>query len=64
LQKVGDLLALSWSQPLSVDKVITAKGKSFQLINVPFYYVCVIEKVLEKILNSVQSQFNDDSGLV
>jgi predicted AAA+ superfamily ATPase len=53
-----------WSQPLSVDTVITTKGKSFQLINVPFYYVCVMEKVLEKILNNVQSPFKQDKGLV
>ena len=53
-----------WSQPLSVDTVITTKGKSFQLINVPFYYVCVLEKVLEKILNSIQSPFKQESGLV
>jgi hypothetical protein len=36
-----------WSQPLSVDTVITAKGKSFLLINVPFYYVRVGEGVGE-----------------
>jgi hypothetical protein len=53
-----------WSQPLSVDTVITAKGKSFQLINVPFYYVCVLNKVLEKILNNVQSPIKQDLGLV
>jgi hypothetical protein len=23
-------------------------GKEFKLINVPFYYVCILEKVLEK----------------
>jgi uncharacterized protein len=37
-----------WSQPLSVDTVKTPKGKEFKLINVPFYYVCVLEKVIEK----------------
>jgi len=37
-----------WSQPLSVDVVKTVAGKEFQLINVPFYYVCLLEKVLEK----------------
>ena len=41
-----------WSQPLSVDMVITPKGKEFKLINVPFYYVGIIEKVLEKFSNS------------
>lgn len=37
-----------WSQPLSVDIVKTPTGKVFKLINIPFYYVCLLEKVLEK----------------
>jgi predicted AAA+ superfamily ATPase len=37
-----------WSQPLSVDKVSTSTGKSFNLINLPFYYIGVIDKVLDK----------------
>jgi predicted AAA+ superfamily ATPase len=37
-----------WSQPFSVDEVTTQKGKKFRLINVPFYYVGVLEMVLEK----------------
>ncbi|MDO9635226.1 MAG: AAA family ATPase [Paludibacter sp.] len=37
-----------WSQPLSVDIVKTTKGKEFKLINVPLYYVCILEKILEK----------------
>jgi len=53
-----------WSQPLSVDTVITAKGKSFLLINVLFYYVCVLDKVLEKIINNVQPLFKKETGLV
>ena len=35
-----------WSQPLSVDEVITQQGKTFKLINLPFYYVGVLDKVL------------------
>ena len=35
-----------WSQPLSVDELSTPKGKKFKLINVPFYYVCVLQKLL------------------
>ncbi|MDR1631568.1 MAG: AAA family ATPase [Dysgonamonadaceae bacterium] len=38
-----------WSQPLSVDKVSTSTGKSFNLINLPFYYIGVIDKVLEQL---------------
>lgn len=37
-----------WSQSLSVDKVRTSTGKSFTLINLPFYYIGVIDKVLEQ----------------
>lgn len=46
-----DVAVRVWSQPLSVDIVRTQTGKEFRLINVPFYYVCVLEKVLKKILN-------------
>ena len=59
-----NVAVLFWSQPLSVDTVITTKGKSFQLINVPFYYVCVMEKVLERILYNVQMPIKQDLGLV
>jgi predicted AAA+ superfamily ATPase len=37
-----------WSQPFSVDEVTTPKGKKFKLLNVPFYYVGVLEKLLMK----------------
>jgi predicted AAA+ superfamily ATPase len=36
-----------WSQPFSIDEVTTQNGKTFKLINVPFYYVGGIEKILE-----------------
>jgi hypothetical protein len=39
-----------WSQPLSVDEVTTHEGKMFRLINLPFYYVGILEKVLDKII--------------
>jgi len=42
-----DIAVRVWSQPLSVDKVKTVGGKEFRLINVPFYYVCLLEKVLD-----------------
>lgn len=45
-----DIAVRVWSQPLSVDLVRTQTGKEFRLINMPFYYVCVLERVLEKIL--------------
>lgn len=37
-----------WSMPLSVDNVKTPNGKEFKLINLPFYYLGVLQKVLEK----------------
>jgi len=43
-----DIAVRVWSQRLSVDAVKTPMGKEFKLINVPFYYVCILEKVLEK----------------
>lgn len=46
-----DVAVRVWSNPLQVDTVTTIRGKTFRLINVPFYYVCVLEKVLGKILN-------------
>ncbi len=47
-----DVAVRVWSQALSVDVVSTNKGKSFRLINVPFYYVCILERVLDKILKN------------
>jgi predicted AAA+ superfamily ATPase len=35
-----------WPKPLSVDKVKTIGGKEFTLLNLPFYYVGVMDKVL------------------
>ncbi|MDR0618556.1 MAG: AAA family ATPase [Bacteroidales bacterium] len=36
-----------WSQPFSVDKVKTQAGKEFNLINMPFYYIGILEKILK-----------------
>jgi len=40
-----------WSKQLSVDEVKTKNGKTFRLINVPFYYVCILDKILDKFTN-------------
>lgn len=37
-----------WSLPLTIDRVSTPNGKEYKLINLPFYYLGVIEKVLDK----------------
>ena len=41
-----DIAVRVWSQPFSVDDVSTPNGKKFRLINLPFYYVGVIDRVL------------------
>jgi predicted AAA+ superfamily ATPase len=43
-----DIAVRVWSQPFSVDEVTTQKGKKFRLINLPFYYVGVLDKVLSE----------------
>lgn len=37
-----------WSRPFSIDDVKTTQGKSFKLLNVPFYCIGQIDKILEK----------------
>ena len=49
-----DIAIRVWSQPFSIDEVTTKNGKMFKLVNLPFYYVGVIDKVL-KICNIVSS---------
>jgi hypothetical protein len=39
-----------WAGPFSKDIVKTFTGKEFRLLNLPFYYVCVLDKVLERYL--------------
>ena len=43
-----DIAVRVWSNPFTVDEIITPKGKRFKLINLPFYYVGVLDKILEK----------------
>lgn len=37
-----------WSKPLEINDLTTKSGKPFKLINMPFYYVSEIDKVLGK----------------
>jgi predicted AAA+ superfamily ATPase len=46
-----DIAVRVWSNPFSVDEVTTPNGKKFKLINIPFYYVGVLNKVLEKFIS-------------
>ena len=36
-----------WSNPFSIDRITTPNGKVFSLINLPFYYTGVLDKVLD-----------------
>ena len=38
-----------WPGPYSIDNVTTLTDKSFKLINLPFYYVGILDKILEGI---------------
>ena len=39
-----------WSNPFSIDEVVTPCGKKWKLLNLPFYYIGVLDKVLAKYL--------------
>ena len=41
-----DIAVRIWVQPYSVDELSTHSGKKFKLINLPFYYIGVLEKIL------------------
>jgi predicted AAA+ superfamily ATPase len=42
-----DIAVRVWSEPFSVDEVETKNGKKFKLINLPFYYVGMLDKILK-----------------
>ena len=42
-----DIAVRVWSQPFSVDEVRTNEGKTFKLINLPFYYVGRLNEILK-----------------
>ncbi|MCL2327193.1 MAG: AAA family ATPase [Bacteroidetes bacterium] len=43
-----DIAVRVWSQAFSVDEVTTQKGKTFTLINLPFYYVGRLNEILRE----------------
>lgn len=45
----NDVAVRVWSQPYSVDDVVTASGKPFRLVNLPFYMVGSLETILDSI---------------
>jgi len=54
-----DIAVRVWSNTFSIDEVSTQKGKKFKLINLPFYYVGVLTKVLDKFYSgAMRSTFS------
>ena len=48
MEKTNHSIAVRvWSNPFSIDKVTTSTGKEFTLYNIPFYYVGILEKLLQ-----------------
>ena len=48
-----DIAVRIWSQPFSIDKVTTQKGKKFKLVNLPFYYIGVLKEILKEVQKTV-----------
>lgn len=44
-----DIALRIWSNPFSVNEVCTGKGKSFKLINTPYYYIEALPRILEQV---------------
>lgn len=44
----ADIAVRVWPGKYSIDDVTTPNGKTFRLINLPFYYVGMIDKILDK----------------
>ena len=47
-----DIAIRVWSQPFSIDEVATQSGKKFKLINLPFYYVGILERILKEFIEN------------
>ncbi len=37
-----------WSKPFEINELITKTGKHFKLLNIPFYYISILDKILEQ----------------
>ncbi|MEI7597221.1 MAG: AAA family ATPase [Bacteroidota bacterium] len=47
-----DIAIRIWSKPFSIDMIKLDSGKTFRLINIPFYLSSEIERILEQIIKS------------
>ena len=47
-ESAGDVAVRFWNNPLSTDNIELPSGKSYTLINVPYYYAECLETILEK----------------
>jgi uncharacterized protein len=45
-----DIAVRVWGGSFSVNKIKCRNAKEFKLINLPFYYVCVLDKVLDNLI--------------
>lgn len=45
----GDLAVRVWNGPYSIDEVKTVAGRSFRLLNLPYYYLGSLPKILSSI---------------
>jgi predicted AAA+ superfamily ATPase len=52
-----------WSGKFSIDQVVSPKGKSFTLYNVPFYYAGVIETLL-RVASGMSEKFRENKKLI
>ena len=43
-----DIAVRIWPGQYSIDEVKAPNGKTFRLINLPFYYTGMIDKILDK----------------
>lgn len=44
-----DIAIRVWTERFSIDNVKTQNGKSFRLVNIPFYYVGQIDKIIKSL---------------
>lgn len=44
----GNIAVRIWNQPYSVNDVSTPSGKNFKLINLPFYYISQLTRILDE----------------